>query len=228
MLDPISNVLGIPLSPHLFEEPKVLLFLSVTVLVVTLLAGSYPAMVISAFKPVTALKAKWTARSSRGLNLRRGLVIVQFVIAQALIMGILLIVQQLSFFLNAPIGFDKTAMLSVSFPGDSLSRTKLDYLRNQLMTIRDVRSVSYNSSAPASDDIWVSPFKFNHAAEDAPFPAIRASIDANYLSTYSMQLVAGRNITSTDSIEEFIVNQTMVEKLGFARPEEVLNKQVQL
>jgi ABC-type antimicrobial peptide transport system permease subunit len=228
LLVPISKVLEMPLSVHLFKEPKVLLFLSVTVVVVTLLAGSYPAMVLSAFKPVNALKAKWVARSNQGLNLRRGLVIVQFLIAQALIMGTLLVVQQLSFFLNAPMGFDKTATLSVSIPGDSLSRTKLGYLRNQLMAIKDVRAVSYNSSAPASDNILAGPFKFDHAAEDAQFPAINASIDANYLATYSMPLVAGRNITRTDSIEEFVVNLAMVEKLGFARPEEVLNKQVQL
>jgi hypothetical protein len=174
------------------------------------------------------LKAKFTGRSNRGLNLRRGLVIVQFVIAQALIIGTLLVVQQLSFFLNAPMGFDKTATLSVPIPGDSLSRTKLDYLRDQLMAIKDIRGVSYNSSAPASDNIWSAPFRFNHAAEEAPFGAIYASIDANYLPTYSMQLVAGRNITRTDSIKEFIVNQTMVEKLGFSRPEEILNRQIQL
>ncbi|HLZ88180.1 MAG TPA: FtsX-like permease family protein [Puia sp.] len=228
LLVPISRVLEIPLSLHLFQEPKVLLFLAVTAAVVTLLAGSYPAMVISAFKPVTALKAKLVARSNQGLNLRRGLVIVQFLIAQALIMGTLLVVQQLSFFLNAPMGFDKSAVISVSIPVDSLSRTKLDYLRNQLLAIKDVRAVSYNSSAPASDNIWGGPFKFDHAAEDAPFPTIRASIDANYFSTYSMPLVAGRNITRTDSIEEFVVNLAMVEKLGFARPEDVLNKQMRL
>ncbi|HEY4207781.1 MAG TPA: ABC transporter permease, partial [Puia sp.] len=228
LLDPIGKVLGIPMPPQFFKEPKVLLFLAATVVTVTLLAGFYPAMVISAFKPVIALKAKFIARSSRGLNLRRGLVIVQFVIAQALIMGILLMVQQLNFFLNAPMGFDKTATLSVPIPGDSLSRTKLDYLRNQLLAIRDIRAVSYNSSAPAGDDIWGGPFKFDHAAEDAPFPTLRVSIDANYFATYSMPLVAGRDITHTDSITEFVVNQTMVEKLGFARPDEVLNKQVKL
>jgi hypothetical protein len=216
------------MSPQLFAEPKILLFLAVTMVIVTLLAGSYPAMVISAFKPVTALKAKSIGRSNRGLNLRRGLVIVQFVIAQALIIGTLLMVQQLSFFLNAPMGFDKTATLSVPIPGDSLSRTRLDYLRDQLMAIKDIRGVSYNSSAPASDNIWSAPFRFDHAAEEAPFGAIYTSIDANYLPTYSMQLVAGRNITRTDSIKEFIVNQTMVEKLGFSRPEEILNRQIQL
>ena len=226
--DPIGKVLEIPMSPQLFVEPKIILFLALTVVIVTLLAGSYPAMVISAFKPVTALKAKLIARSNQGLNLRRGLVIIQFVIAQALIMGTLLVVRQLDFFLNAPMGFDKTAVLTVPFPRDSLSHAKLDYLRDQLMAIKEVRAVSYSSSAPASDDIWASPFRFNHAAEDAPFPAIHASIDTNYLSTYSMQLAAGRNITRTNSIKEFLVTETMVRKLGFARPEDVLNKQMDL
>ncbi|HEY4336312.1 MAG TPA: ABC transporter permease, partial [Puia sp.] len=226
LLDPVGRVLEIPMPRHLFAEPKIIEFLALTVVVVTLLTGSYPAMVISAFKPVTALKAKSMARSNQGLNLRRGLVVIQFVIAQALIMGTLLVVRQLNFFLNAPMGFEKTAVLTVPFPRDSLSHSKLNYLRDQLLAIKDIQAVSYNSTAPASDDIWAAPFKFNHAAEDALFPAIHILIDADYLSTYSMPLVAGRNITRTDSIKEFIVNQAMTEKLGFARPEDVLDKQV--
>jgi putative ABC transport system permease protein len=228
LLDPIGRVFEIPLSQHLFADPGIIFFLALTVLTVTLLAGFYPALVMSAFKPVTALKARSIERSNQGLNLRRGLVVLQFVIAQALIMGTLLVVQQLSFFLNAPMGFDKTAVLSVPFPGDSLSHTKLNYLRDQLLAIKDVRGVSYNSNAPANDDIWYGPFKFNDSAKEEPFPAIRSSIDVNYLSTYSMHLVAGRNITPTDSITEFIVNRTMVDKLGLARPQEILNKHMDL
>ena len=228
LLVPIGRVLDIPISMRVFEESQVLLFVAGLIVVVTLLAGFYPALVLSAFRPITALRAKLMARSTRGLTLRRGLVVFQFVIAQALIIGTFLVVRQLDFFLHAPMGFDGTTVVTVPFPRDSVSKSKLSYVRNQLMAIKDVRAVSYNSNAPADDDIWWTDFKFDHAAKDAPFNVIHMSIDAGYLSTYSMQLVAGRNITATDSIKEFIVNQEFVKKSGFANPQDVLNKQIEL
>jgi predicted permease len=223
---PIGKVLEIPMSMHLFGESQVLLFVAATIVVVTLLAGFYPALVLSGFRPITALRAKLTARSARGLTLRRGLVVFQFVIAQALIIGTFLVVRQLDFFLHAPMGFDGTAVVTVPFPRDSVSLSKLGYVRNRLMGIKDVRVVSYNSTAPANDDIWWTSFNYDHNPKEAPFHAIHTFIDADYLATYSMHLVAGRNITRTDSIKEFLVNETFVRKLGLSHPEDVLGKEL--
>jgi predicted permease len=228
LVTPISKVLEIPMSLHLFGKREVLLFLGATVVVVTLLAGFYPALVLSAFKPITALKARMTARSNRGLTLRRGLVVLQFVIAQALIIGTLLVVRQLNYFLHAPMGFDQSAVVTVPFPHDSLSKSKLSYVRNRLLALKDVRAVSFNSSAPANDDIWWAGFTFDHRPKDEAFAAMNMYIDADFLNTYSMQLTAGRNITRTDSIREFLVNETMVKKLGFTRPEDILGKQINM
>src|SRR6202040_29103 len=60
------------------------------------------------------------------------------------------------------------------------------------------------------------------------FAAIDKFVDANYLSTYSLPLVAGRNITTTDSVREFLVNETLVKKLGFSNPNDILNKEINL
>jgi putative ABC transport system permease protein len=227
LLVPISQVLDMPMSLTLFEEREVLLFLGAVVVVVTLLAGFYPAVVLSGFKPITALKAKLAARSVQGLTLRRGLVVLQFVIAQALIIGTFMVMRQLDFFLHAPMGFQTTAVVNVPFPGDSLSRSKLAYVRNRLRATKGVQAVSFNGSAPANDDIWWTALTFDHRGKEEEFHAINMFIDTDYVGTYSMQLLAGRNITRTDSIKEFLVNETMVRKLGFARPEEVLNKQLE-
>jgi putative ABC transport system permease protein len=228
LLVPISRVLEIPMSVDLFGEREVLLFLGATIVGVTLLAGFYPALVMSAFKPITALKAKLMARSNRGLTLRRGLVVLQFVIAQALIIGTMLVVRQLNYFLRAPMGFDQSAIITVPFPHDSLSKSKLGFVRNRLLALKDVRAVSFNSNPPANDDIWWTGFTFDRQPKEEPFAAMNLYIDADYLATYSMRLMAGRNITRTDSIREFIVNEAMVKKLGFARPEEVLGKQIEM
>ncbi|HXB06523.1 MAG TPA: FtsX-like permease family protein, partial [Puia sp.] len=226
LMTPISKVLEIPMSLQVLEQREVWLFLAATIVAVTFLAGFYPALVLSGFSPITALKAKLTSRSARGITLRRGLVVFQFVIAQALIIGTFLVVRQLNYFTHAPMGFDKAAIVNVPFPGDSLSRTKRAYLRGRLMAIKDIRAVSYSRSSPASDDDWYSGVKFDHSDKDAPFAAIEKWVDANYVETYSLPLVAGRNFTKADSIREFVVNETFVRKLGLVHPEDVLNKQL--
>ncbi|PWT73721.1 MAG: hypothetical protein C5B59_12655 [Bacteroidetes bacterium] len=228
LMIPISKVLDIPMSPMILRTPEVLLFLGALLVVVTLLAGFYPALVLSRFNPITALKVKLVERSSQGLNLRRALVVVQFVIAQALIIGTMLVVRQLNYFTNSSMGFDKSAIVTVPFPKDNLYRTKLSYIRNQLMANKDIKMISYNNSSPADDDLWWTDFNFDHREKSEPFNVLDRFIDANYLQTYSLPLVAGRNVTRTDSVREFLVNETLVRKLGFARPEEVLNKEISI
>ena len=106
LLAPVSRMLDMPLSFGIFRQAPVLLFLVATTMGVTMLAGFYPAMVLSSFNPIMALKAKLAARSNGGITLRRGLVVLQFVIAQALIIGTLLIVRQMDYFSKASMGFN--------------------------------------------------------------------------------------------------------------------------
>ena len=228
LMPPIRDLLGIPISLRVLEQREVVLFLAATVLTVTFLAGFYPALVLSRFNPITALKTKLVSRSARGFTLRRGLVVFQFVIAQALIIGTFLVVRQLNYFTHTSMGFDKSAIVTVPFPGDSLSRTKRSYLRDRLMAMRDVRMVSYSNSTPATGDNWSTDLKFDHSPKSAAFNAIERWADADYLATYQVPLVAGRNFTRTDSIREFVVNETFVRKLGLGRPADVLNKEVVL
>jgi len=228
LITPISKILAIPLSLDLFQNIPVWLFLSGITVIVTLLAGFYPALVISSFNPITALKSRVAARSNKGISLRRGLVVFQFIIAQALIIGTLLILRQISYFENASMGFSKEAIVTIPFPGDSLGITKINYLRNRLIAMKNIRQVSFNNTAPADDDNWWTGFNFDHAKKGINFAAIDKWVDANYLDTYSLPLVAGRNITTTDSIKEFLVNETLVKKLGFSDPHDVLNKEINL
>jgi putative ABC transport system permease protein len=229
-MGPISKNLDMPVSFGLLEQRPVLLFLGVTTVVVTLLAGFYPALVLSGFSPITALRTKLAARNGSGITMRRGLVVLQFVIAQALIIGTLLVVRQLNYFTHQSMGFDKQAVVAIPFPGDSVSRSKLDYLRDRVVAIKGVEELSFNDAVPTnlSGDNWWTDFKFDHAKKGAGVVAIRKWIDANYLSTYGMKLVAGRNVTTTDSIKEYLINETMARKLGYSDPQKILNHEINL
>lgn len=222
----ISRVMDLPLEINMLATYNVYALLFVIFLAVTFLAGFYPSIVVSAFNPVNALKSKIAAsRKSGGVSLRRSLVVFQFIIAQALIIGTLIILQQMNYFHKQSMGFTRDAIVNVPFRNDSVGNAKIAYLRDQLEHIKGIREVSFSNSAPSNDGNWWTGFKFDHQAEDAKFPSITRWVDYNFLNTYDIKLIAGRNLTRTDSVREFLVNETLVQKLGL-KPADVLNKNI--
>ncbi len=222
----IGTVINIPLS--LTNLPVVMLvaFLFTLAVVITVLAGSYPAMVLSGFNPIKALKNKLVKTGNHGLSLRPILVVFQFVIAQALIIATFIIIRQMSYFETAPMGFEKNAIINIPFKSDSTRNSRLDYLRNQLMAVKGVKNVSFSNTSPAEEDSWWTPFRFDHAAKETDFASISKYIDANYVNTYHLQIIAGRNIKPGFTTKEFLINETLAKKLGFKQPYSALNKEV--
>jgi predicted permease len=227
-LPAVAKIVERPLSGALLSRPAVLLFLLVLTIVVTLLAGTYPSVILSRFNPSQALRSKLTTRAAKGISLRRSLVVLQFVIAQALIIGTLVMIRQMDFFRNSPLGFDKEAIVSVPFPTDSIALTKLDYLRNRLASVRGITRISFNSRGPADQENSWTTVKFDHAAKETEWFAINKWADSNYIDTYRIPLVAGTNFRAGDSILEFLVTEAFVRALGFVHPRDVLNKEINL
>jgi putative ABC transport system permease protein len=224
----INTLLDLRMSSSLLWQPVIVLFIVVITLLVTFLAGLYPSFVLSAYNPVTALKTKLTAVSGQHINLRRSLVVAQFVIAQALIIGTLLMMKQMRFFNTSAIGFNKEALVNVPFQNDSTGITKLEYLRNRLLSSGNISRVSFNSQSPSDVDNWWSGFNYNHGEKAVDFAAIIKFADAEYMPAYQLPLVAGRNFTTTDSIREFLVNESLVKKLGLTDPNSIVNKEIDL
>ncbi len=225
----ISRLLGLTLRAGFLESPAVLLFLLLVTVIVTALAGFYPSLVLSRFNPITVFKSKQTIHTTRGISLRRGLVVFQFIIAQALIIGTLVIVKQMNFFMEQPLGFDKEAIINVPFRTDSLRLSRLEYLKERLLTVNGVQAVSFSSNTPVEEanDMW-STFKFDHSQQESSFKAITKFADDGFLSAYKLQLVAGRNLTASDWTREFLVNESMMKSLGYSRPEDILNKEISM
>ena len=225
----IGKLLDMSITFNVFSDPGIMLFLSVLAIVVTILAGFYPSTVLSGFNPITALKNKMTERGLKGISLRRGLVVFQFVIAQALIIGTLIIIKQMNYFTSQPLGFEKEAIINVPFPSDSTGISKLDYLRSELSVIKGIQQISFSSNTPVEDnnDSWTT-FRFDHAAKETDFYAINKATDSEYLPTYKLPLVAGRNLQPSDTVREFLVNEMLVKNLGFTDPQAVLNKEIDL
>jgi ABC-type antimicrobial peptide transport system permease subunit len=224
----VNQLLEISLSFNILSDPEIILFLLAVTIVVTLLAGFYPSVVLSRFNPVNALKSKLTANTTKGISLRRGLVVFQFVIAQALIIGTLIIVQQMNYFMNRPLGFDKDAIVNVPYRPDSTGGKLTDYLKQQLLS-NGAQAVSFSSNPPIEDDNnMFTTFKFDHALKDEDFQAITKFADNDYVPTYKLQLVAGRNLQPSDPTTEFLVNESFVRSLGLKKPEDILNKEISI
>lgn len=222
----MNDLLHYPLSLSFIDNPILLLFLAIIAVVVIFLSGFYPALVVSGFNPILALKSKITAKSIGGISLRRGLVVSQFVIAQFLIIATLVVVNQMNYFQTASMGFDKEAVIRVPVPSDSLDLLKYDMLKTQLKQETGIKSVSIAFRLPADNNNWNSPFQYDHRPKDTDFSGFLNWADADYFKTFDLKFVAGKAYSPSDTVQGYVVNETMVKKLGAKKPEEVLGKEI--
>jgi hypothetical protein len=221
-------LLEIKLDPMFMLQPSVLLFLLALLAGVTLLAGFYPAIVLSGFNPIAALKNKLNAGNTSGVNFRRALVVLQFCIAQVLVIGMLVIISQMNYFKNLPLGFAKDAVLNVDFPNDSVSLKKADALRNELLQQPNISAVSYSFASPSDNNGWHSDFHWNNSNKKTDFSAQLLWADREYFDLYKLQFVAGHPYPESDTVRGYVINQTMLKKLGLRTPEEAIGKHIRL
>jgi putative ABC transport system permease protein len=222
----LNKLLEVQIQMNFFENPTLILFIIITAIVVTLLSGGYPAVILSGFNPITALKSKISSEMVGGVSLRRGLVVLQFAIAHILIIGMILVVSQMNFFRNASLGFDKAAIINVPLINDSINLTKMDFVRDQLKSNPDIQKVSFSYASPASDNNWDSDFKYDHASKATDFSANLKWADPDYFKTFNLQFIAGHAYSPSDTVREFVVNETLLKKMGVRNPQDAIGKQI--
>ncbi len=222
----LNRLIQTSVSLNYFLDPKIVLFLLLVTFFVTLFSGFYPSIVLSGFNPITAIKGKLTVRTPGGISLRRGLVVVQFIIAQILIIGVLIVVSQMHYFQNVPLGFNKDSVLLVPVPDDSVSQTKYQTLKNRLLQQANIKIASYSTFSPSDDDYWNSDFKFNNSTKNSDFNADLRWADVDYFKLYDLHLIAGRLYTETDTVRGFVVSETFLKKIGISDPQDIIGKKL--
>jgi hypothetical protein len=110
--------------------------------------------------------------------------------------------------------------------GDSLSTTKYDFLRNQLAADPGIKGISFSFATPANDGNWYSDFKYDHSDKRTDFGANLKWADTSYFKTYNLQFVAGRPYFNSDTVREFVVNESLVKKLGLRNPQDIIGKEL--
>lgn len=222
----ISNVASINEKLSVFT-PSVLLFTLAAGVVVTLFSGAYPALILSGFKPMLALKNKITSASIGGISLRRGLVVTQFAISQVLIICTIVAISQMNSVRNADLGFNKEAVLVLSGNADSVIFSRQFAFKQELLGMNGIESVSFSSDIPSSDNNWSTNFSFNHKA-DEDFNVYLKFGDEDYFKTFGVQFLAGQGYAHSDTIKDVVVNETLTKKLGVKNPADAVGQDIRL
>ncbi len=209
-----------------YFSPSVLGWLALLVASIILLAGLYPALVLAGFRPVVALAGRVTTRQAGGISVRRGLVVTQFAISQMLIIGLLVVANQLNYVREKDLGFRKDAILTVSLPNTPAQDiTKMNTFRNLATALPDVGRFSYSMGGhPQSKWTSQTSVRFDTRPEAEPYNPQQAWIDADYVGLYGLKLVAGRNLQPSDTARQTLINETFMHRLGFSRPADVVGK----
>jgi hypothetical protein len=213
-----------PVSLDLIGSPPTLLFLLGTGLLVTFLAGSYPGMVLARFDPVAAFKSKINTKTVGGISLRRSLIVLQFAIAQLLIIGTLVIVRQMDFFRSRPMGFDRKAITLIDLPAVKDHVRKSAWFKSQVLQMPGVISASLCNAPPSTSWTSSSNFIFENDPQPENFELAQRYADSSYLSLFHIGLVAGRGLNPSDSTGEGLFNETAVGLLGIRSPESIIGK----
>lgn len=221
LLPQINTAFNLRIATSLLAHPDIFVFIALLITVVTFVAGAYPGLVLSGYKPVVALKGKSIDISSRGVNLRRSLIVTQFTITQVLVIGLIVLMYQMQYNRSADMGFRQDGVVMIP----AGTRDKFKVLKSEVSKIQGVEGVSLCFSAPASEGNWTTSITFDNRTENEDFPVNFRGSDEDYLNTFDIDLIAGRGLTPSDSVREFVVNEEFVHRLNLT-PQEILGRPI--
>ncbi|MBS1933627.1 MAG: ABC transporter permease [Bacteroidetes bacterium] len=223
LLMPLFNQLaGKTISADIFSKPVNIVSLFILAVAIGVVAGIYPSLVLSSFKPVNVLKGRFSS-GTQGLLLRKGLVVFQFAISIMLIIGTIVVYTQLGFMRNQDLGFSKEQTMVVNTNYDK----NKDAFKQSLSAIAGVLSSAYSSAVPGTN-IPAAHSQIENKAGQMQVANIDVYfVDFDFIKQYGMHIVAGRSFSrefATDTANKMVVNESVVRLLGYSSPEQAIGK----
>ena len=213
---------------NLRQHPMILVFVAGLILVVGLLAGFYPAMVLSRLKAVLAIKNTSTEMNrNRGAWVRKGLIISQFVIAQFFIIATLIVGKQIRYSLNKDMGFNREAIINFSAPFNFYNPDNKQFVLNdRLQGIPGIRNLSLAGSPPASKGTMSTTMEYVEDGKNMETTVEVKYADTSYFNLFGIRLLAGRNLQPSDTLKEYVINAFYCHFLGYDDPHDIIGKTI--
>ncbi|MDP4245426.1 MAG: ABC transporter permease [Bacteroidota bacterium] len=226
LLHLFNQLSGKTIIHGIFDHASTIGILLLIAITIGLFAGIYPALVLSGFRPIAVLKGSFSS-GKKGILLRKGLVVSQFVISIALITGTLVVYSQLTFMRNQDLGFSKQQQLVINFDGDSTIWQHYEAFKQQLTSLPNALSATASSAIPGQGNPTAYSQLENHLGVMQPTNMELFSIDYDVIKQYGIQIVAGRPFSTgfpSDSTRAILVNEEAVSTLGYHSPQEIIGK----
>ncbi|MES2849638.1 MAG: ABC transporter permease [Bacteroidota bacterium] len=205
-----------------FLSVETIIFLIIIAVVTSLLSGLYPAKVLSAYHPALVLKGAGMEKGGQNWALRKGLVVFQFAVAIVFIIGSLVIASQMIYTKNKYPGFNSEAVITSNVPrGSGLQKLKL--FAEKLRQIPEVSMVALQWLPPMTDNGKVMQLKFKGEENNATEVGQVAG-DENFIPLYEIKILAGRNLTAADSVQELVINESLLHMMSITNPRDAIGK----
>jgi len=216
LLVPLFNSLvGQHLEVVYLGGGSVIIYILIAGLLTGILAGSYPAFYLSSFVPAQVLKGHVGPSGNAGL--RKILTVMQFGVAAFLMIGTLIVYQQMNFIQNKNLGFDKESIVYMNPP--MALWDKKEVLKENLLANTSIKSVTYSNGTPGME---TSTWQYDFPGLDIPKRSMNTMIvDYDYINTFGLEIVEGRNLSeefATDSTEAYLINEAAAEELMLEKP----------
>lgn len=221
----VNQLFRINITVNPFADRQLPTFMVLLAVFVTFFAGAYPGLVLARFQPLLALKGRLSQQNTGGFTTRRGLIIVQFVISQLLIFGVIVVVRQMNYVTESELSFSKEAV--VLLPVASRPEIR-NTLKEHLSKLAHVKQVSLCRTPPTSENNWENAFRFDNRSEDENFGISMKAADEEYIPLFGLTLVAGRNLAASDTVREFVVNETLAKNLNLTASDQLIGKMLSM
>jgi putative ABC transport system permease protein len=232
----ISLLLSVLLQPYffqltaktlsLFSSPLLLCFLALITFVMGILAGIYPAIILSGFKPAGILKGAFKS-SEKGILLRKTLIVSQFTITIILITGITIIYSQMSFIKQKDLGYNKDALLFLRVNGNTDVINGYNAFKNELESSSFISGVATSNSMIVGGLSSGGSETVDKDGNPLQVNTSRLRVDGDYINVYGLKLLAGQNFglrTPGDTVRKVVLNETAVKKFGWPSNEFAIGK----
>ena len=216
----LNSFLGLDLHVD-FYNGRLIFFLLLVWVLVSIVSGLYPALLLSGFSPALALKNKITNRAAGGYTLRRGLVVFQFLISQLLIVGTVILLSQMDFLNSKDLGFEKDAIVTLPIPGNAPANNRRA-LKSELLRMNGVVNATLCFTPPSSGAVAMTGFTLE-GVEGSHLAQVKMA-DADYVGLFGIKLIAGNGLAGLDSANSCLVNEQLLKAVGIKKPEDMIGR----